>query len=603
MSITYCNPLDLSYRYQHFRENGRLVSFREGADPTLVLFKGTYYLFVSMSAGFWYSQDLLHWDFHTAPDLPIYEYAPDVRQIGNFLYFCATREDVPSPILRSADPLSEKFEPVSIPFPFADPNLFWDEDGRVYLYGGCTNTDPIWGVELDPGTMQPQGERQSLIAGHEDRLGYERPGENATFHKEESPVYQNMHVLFDEATQKIVPPPDVPMEGFDVESLTKLYLSVGKPYIEGAFMTKHSGRYYLQYACPGTEYNTYADGVYVADQPLGPFTLQTSNPFSSKPGGFITGAGHGSTIQDKFGNYWHAATMRISINHRFERRVGLFPAGFDEDGTLYCNQNFADYPPRIPQGRFDPWSLGPEWMLLSYGKAVTASSSAPGSDPASAVDEDIRTWWSAASADPGQWLTVDLGHPMKVHAIQVNLADENLTIPCAEDQYGDVLHTRCIELTPQKTCYTLEASGDGARWTVLQHVERDAPHGYFDLGHYISAQYIRLTCGNLPFDQPLRVSGLRVFGLGDGTRPAPVQASAHRLNGLEALVCWQTLPAAQGYNVRYGTTPDKLYHSWLVYGGCELKLTTLVDGQPCYVRVDSFNENGITEGTVIAALD
>ena len=49
---TYCNPLDLPYRYQHMNENGRIYGFREGADPTLVLFKGRYYLFVSMSAGF-----------------------------------------------------------------------------------------------------------------------------------------------------------------------------------------------------------------------------------------------------------------------------------------------------------------------------------------------------------------------------------------------------------------------------------------------------------------------------------------------------------------------------------------------------------------------
>ena len=51
---TYCNPLDLGYRYQHLKEGERIAGFREGADPTLVYFKGKYYLFVSMSAGFWY---------------------------------------------------------------------------------------------------------------------------------------------------------------------------------------------------------------------------------------------------------------------------------------------------------------------------------------------------------------------------------------------------------------------------------------------------------------------------------------------------------------------------------------------------------------------
>ena len=40
----YCNPLDLGYRYQHMKEGERIAGFREGADPTLVYFKGRYYL-------------------------------------------------------------------------------------------------------------------------------------------------------------------------------------------------------------------------------------------------------------------------------------------------------------------------------------------------------------------------------------------------------------------------------------------------------------------------------------------------------------------------------------------------------------------------------
>lgn len=155
---TYCNPLDLPYRYQHMNEQGRRYAFREGADPTLVYFKGTYYLFVSMSAGFFYSDDLLGWRFHADPDLMIYDYAPDVRQVGDYLYFCASSRSKDCPILRSADPLHEKFEQVAAPFPFWDPDLFLDDDGRLYFYWGCTNTEPIWGVELDRETLQPIGE-------------------------------------------------------------------------------------------------------------------------------------------------------------------------------------------------------------------------------------------------------------------------------------------------------------------------------------------------------------------------------------------------------------------------------------------------------------
>lgn len=82
METTYCNPLDLSYRYQHMKEGGNRAAHREGADPTLIRFKERYYFFVSMSAGFWHSPDLLNWEFHANPDLLIYDYAPDVRQIG-----------------------------------------------------------------------------------------------------------------------------------------------------------------------------------------------------------------------------------------------------------------------------------------------------------------------------------------------------------------------------------------------------------------------------------------------------------------------------------------------------------------------------------------
>ena len=38
--------------------------------------------------------------------------------------------------------------------------MFCDDDGRVYFYWGCSNMSPIWGVELDPETMTPIGEKE-----------------------------------------------------------------------------------------------------------------------------------------------------------------------------------------------------------------------------------------------------------------------------------------------------------------------------------------------------------------------------------------------------------------------------------------------------------
>ena len=597
---TYCNPLDLGYRYQHMKEGERIAGFREGADPTLVYFKGKYYLFVSMSAGFWYSDDLLHWDFHADPDLLIYDYAPDVRQVGEYLYFSASRKGRNCPILRTADPLTEPFTEVSAPFAFWDPDMFCDDDGRVYFYWGCSNTSPIWGVELDPETMTPIGEKKELIFGRENELGYERPGNNGIVDKESSVLYKSMKPFYNEATGKLeLPPQMAQVPGLTAEALTAMFNAIGKPYIEGAFMTKHNGTYYLQYACPGTQYNTYADGVYTAKSPLGPFTLQASNPFSAVPGGFMTGAGHGSTIADKYGNYWHAATMRISVNHDFERRVGLFPAGFDADGVLYCNQNFADYPHEIPAGKFDAASQQPKWMLLSYRKTVTASSTAEGSDPVNAVDEDCRRWWSAGSDQPGEWLCVDLGRDCDVRAIQVNMADEALAVDFPADSYGDDRKTRHIETRPQISHYTVETSPDGENWTLREDVAHECSNGYYEYADGIRARYVRVTGGALPYGQTLRISGLRVFGNGEGERPAAAKATAVRLDALDGKISWQHLENAQGCNVRYGIAPDKLYQSWLVYDADEVTLSTLMAGQTYYICVDSFNENGVTTGEII----
>ena len=168
--MEYCNPLNLNYKYQHFGEKAH----REGADPTLLLFKGKYYLFVSMSAGFYVSDDLIHWDWHENRSLDMYHYAPDVRQVGEYVCFSASDKGTPCSIWRSRDPLSDDWEKVSAPFDFWDPGLFCDDDGRVYLTWGSSNDQPIWGRELDPETMTPIGEKVGLYYGDKSRHGFER---------------------------------------------------------------------------------------------------------------------------------------------------------------------------------------------------------------------------------------------------------------------------------------------------------------------------------------------------------------------------------------------------------------------------------------------
>ena len=62
-----------------------------------------------------------------------------------------------------------------------------------------------------------------------------------------------------------------------------------------------------------------------------------------------------------------------------------------------------------------------------------------------------------------------------------------------------------------------------------------------------------------------------------------------------------TVPMAnsQGYNIRWGIAPDKLYNSWLLYGKNELLLKSLSTDQPYYFTIEAFNENGVSEATKI----
>ncbi|NJK86517.1 MAG: family 43 glycosylhydrolase [Bacteroidales bacterium] len=140
-----------------------------------------------------------------------------------------------------------------------------------------------------------------------------------------------------------------------------------QPWIEGAWLVKHNGKYYYHYSGPGTEFKTYGDGIYVSDSPLGPYEYATYSPYTFKPTGFISGAGHGGTFQDKEGKYWHIGTMTISVNHIFERRLALYPVTFDDDGNIRCNTVFSDFPmfnPGIAESHVDSSFAG--MLLLSY---------------------------------------------------------------------------------------------------------------------------------------------------------------------------------------------------------------------------------------------
>ena len=590
-----CNPVNINYRYQFNmdpRLHGKMKICREAADPSMILFHGRYYIFASMTLGVWVSDDLAHWENHRLPkELPLYDYAPDVRVMGDWVYFCASRREENCDRYRTKDILNGPYEKIEGSFPFWDPNLFIDDDGRVYFYWGCSNITPIWGVELNPQTMQPISEKRVLVEGHPFEVGYERVGEdNSQLPASEAEIdaaYAAFH------KRQGISEDQVPEQ---VKPLIRGMFS-RKPYIEGAWMDKQNGRYYLQYACPGTQYNTYSDGVYVSSSPLGPFTLAGNNPYSYKPGGFLPGAGHGSTMQDEKGAWWHTATMRISMNHDFERRVGIWPAGFDADGELFCNQRYGDWPMTV-EG--DPWR-DPAWMLLSAGKKATASSFTEGHEPEKATEENVQTWWRASTTDRTEWLQIDLGRDFDVHAIQINFADDKIDIPCPGQIVGGS-QARYIEERDLTTQWKLTGSIDGKDWFVIEdksHAQTDLSHDLILREEGIRVRFLRLSDMAVPYGQQPCISGLRVFGLGQGEKPAAPVFTVRRENDLDMMVSVQSQENTLGYNILFGNSPNKLYHSSMNFKAGDQRIGALIKGRNYFVRVDAFNENGITEGTCV----
>ena len=565
MTRYICNPMELPYRYQAKKDGkGGASMFREAADPTLIRFKDRFLLFVSVSGGFWHSTNLVDWTFKETPELPNYDYAPDVHEVNGRVIFSASRGDRPCTFYASADPVNEAFVPVASPFVFWDPALFADDDGRLYFYWGCGNENPLYGVELQPDTYEPMGEKVEVMRARHDIHGWERHGEN-----NENP---DLH-----------------------------------PYIEGAFVNKVNGRYYLQYSAPGTELNVYSNGVYVADAPLGPFVYQAHNPFSTRPGGFITAAGHGSTVQDFDGNWWHIASMRISVNEIFERRLGLFPCEFDADGVKWCNQHFTDYPFALPNGRrTDMHRTAPQWNLLSYNKFARASSRQRAHPPELAVNEDITNWWAADKADASPWLQVDLSVICSVAAVQINFADHETPLPDDWENTDDAReHGRVIYGDRGAVSFLLEASTDGDKWMVLKdtrHAPEDNTHPLIVLDAPAKYRHIRVSHLSQQVGGVVALSGVRVFGHGTMAVPAQVEVLTAKRSacGMDADLSWKAVKGADGYNLRFGATPDKLYSSWQVFGKNELKFTFLNKGEPAYIAVDSFNENGVTAGVVHA---
>ena len=555
---TYCNPINIDYGYTPFDVFSKQGKHRATADPVIVNFKDKFFLFSTNQEGYWHSDDMLHWEFVSRKFLRDKKYihdlnAPAVWAMKDTLYVYGSTWESDFPIWKSTNPTKDEWEIAvdTLKVGAWDPAFHYDEDkDKLYLYWGSSNEWPLLGTEINTKTMQSEGYVKPIIKLKPQDHGWERFGE------------YNDNVFL-------------------------------QPFIEGAWVTKHNGKYYMQYGAPATEFSGYADGVYVSNNPLDGYEYQKHNPFSYKPGGFARGAGHGLTFQDKHGNYWHVSTIFISVKNNFERRLGIWPAGFDKDDVLYSNTAYGDYPtllPKYAQGKDFTKGLFPGWMLLNYQKPVQVSSTFGGYQPNLAVDEDIKTYWSAKTANPGEYYQTDLGEISTINAIQINYADQDVEF---KGKTSGKMHQ-----------YKIYSSNDGKNWKTLIDKSKnitDVPHDYIELEKPAKARFLKMENLKMPTGK-FALSGFRVFGSGAGAKPdkvedfVPLRADPKKYGERRSIwMKWKQNQNADGYVIYFGKSPDKLYGSIMVYGKNEYFFTGADRVDAYYFQIEAFNNNGISE--------
>jgi len=546
---TFCNPVNVSYNFWA-QPGSTPPSYREAADPGIVVYKNDYYLFASHSGGYWWSTDMLNWTFVSPSGLNVDNYAPTVEIQGDTMYFTAGGAS----IYKTTNPKGGVWTVAGNSVP-SDPCLFRDDDNKFYCYSGCSANGVIIVSQLDPAkSFGVTGKTDTCITSNRAAHGFEVPGDY-----NETPTNDS--------------------------------------WIEGSWMTKYKSKYYLQYAVPGTQYRSYGDGCYVSSSPFGPFTFCPQSPISMKPQGFVTGTGHSCTFVDRNGKYWHITTVVVSVLHSFERRLAIFPAGFDADSLLHTDTYFGDYPQYLPG--FAPANAADNLaglMLLSFKKASSASSTLSGHPASDAFDENIKTWWSATSANSGEWLRVDLGKACDIAAIQTNFAEQDITY--AGGRGTSFSHKYKVEGTADTT----------AGWKMLIDKtanSKDVPHDFFPLDSIVNVRYVRLTnAGPMPGGCTFAVRDLRVFGNANCSAPSAITSFTVTRNSTDkrmATVTWTKAVNVNGYVIRLGIAPDKLYNNYQVLSAdtTSCVIRSLNVGVTYYFSLDAYSECGVTKGVVV----
>jgi len=484
-SLRYCNPLPIEATSKDGSPQG--VSL---GDVTIVPEGGQYYMFCTGGGG-WVSKDLVNWEYRGVEmrqgRAPV---APHVVKYNGVFYMSGNS----SPLYRAPGILGpyeiagewtdEKGQPlagVSNGRPWKgsfDVDIFVDDDNKPYLYYPGRSTDGIYVAPLNPNDLSKFAAAPKHLFGFNKSHAWERYGD---------------------------------MNEYSENS-----------WIEGPWVIKRNGVYYMQYSASGTQWLTYATGVYTSKSPLGPFTYAPVNPILRKTSGVVTGTAHGSVVHGPDGNWWQFYTI-VMANPPGGRRLGMDPVSFDRNGNM-----IARGPTETPQ-----WGPGAVSDLFRNGDSGSIpvsinkvrvmntrskiSSERPGREAAYAADNSNGTWWEPAEGDAQPSLTLDLGPATEWDPPQQFTIDSSRVIFTAgRGGFGGRGAAPAPPTGSVAHQYKIEVSSDGTNFTTVldKTANRVTKYVEFDELPPTVCRYVRLTMTGWPrlANTPLGIIEFTVFG-------------------------------------------------------------------------------------------
>jgi hypothetical protein len=102
------------------------------------------------------------------------------------------------------------------------------------------------------------------------------------------------------------------------------------------------------------------------------------------------------------------------------------------------------------------------------------------------------------------------------------------------------------------------------------------------------------------------ISGLRVFGNGNGAKPDTVKnfiVLRTEKDKRGAWIKWRLDDNAYAYNIYYGTAPDKLYNCIMVYDANDYWFKAMDKEKQYYFTIEAINENGVSAKTQVIKVE